>query len=166
MALTTTIMGSTVRGVYDNVKDTFPASTAPTGGTITSGSRLDRLTGVGTSFLTDLEKGDFIWNTVTDELLEVESVCSDTEATLKTEMAGAITTDTFKIVKRTDNRFKTISWVIDATGTAEINTVVYPAETSESIGDTKPNGQGGGRKLSPILVDSTTNSNKVYVTGE
>ena len=71
MALTTTIIGASVRGVYDNVKDTFPASIAPTSGTVSTKSSLKQIIGVGTVFISDVNNGDFIWFTTTDELVEV-----------------------------------------------------------------------------------------------
>lgn len=166
MALTTTTIGNKVRGVYDNVKDTFPASIAPTSGTISSVNTLNKkIVGSGTVFLTDVVPGDYIWFTTIDDLVKVENIVSDTELTLVKPVASTVTAVAWKVVKKSDLSFRNISWLIDSAGTAEINTVVYPASTSESDGDVKPNGEGGGRRLSPIIVDSTTNANIVYVTG-
>ena len=165
MALTTVTVGSVVKGEYSNVKDTFPASVAPTSGTISTVNGLNKqVVGVGTVALTDLQKGDFIWFTTTDELIEVENVVGDLAFSLVTGTSAPLSGVAFKIVKK--NGFSSISWMIDSLGTAEINTIVYPAQSSESFGNSKPNGQGGGRRLSPIIVDTTTNGNIAYVTGE
>jgi len=164
MALSTVISGNKVRGSYSNVKDTFPASEAGAGTLSTVNGLNKQMVGVTTTFLQDIEKGDFIWFTTVDELIEVENVLSDTEASLVRGTATALSGVAYKIVKK--NGFSSISWMIDSLGTAEIDTIVYPAQSSESSGNSKPNQQGGGRRLTPIIVDTTTNGNIAYVTGE
>lgn len=165
MALTTIQTGSAIDAEYSNVKDTFPASVAPTSGTISTVNTLNKkVAGTGTVFLTDVVAGDFIWFTTVDELVEIENVVSDTSLTLKFPTLTTLTGVAFKIVKK--NSFKNISWVIDGAGTAEINTIVYPASYSKTMGNSKSNGEGSTGRLSPILVDSTTNANVVYVSAE
>jgi len=164
MAITTQVIGNIVESKYDNVKETFPESVAPTGGTISTGYRLDQLIGVGTSFLSDLEKGDVIWFTTTDELADVIAIDGDLKVTLSREISGSLAGVAFRVVKK--NGFKSISWLIDSANPALINTIEYPLGTSKSYGNDKPNGQGGGRRTNPVLVDSTLNGNIVYVSGE
>lgn len=237
MALTTTTLGNKVRGVYNNVKNTFPAAetdtsagigtldtivagatytttaiatattssgsgtgctvtyTAVAGGvtavvivepgtgyalndtqTIIAGnsaatfdvltltkvvSSVDTLnkhvTGLGTTFLADVHRGDFIWFTSNDKLIEVEEVVDNTNLYLKTPVT-TVTLAPFRVVKR--NGFKTVSWNINSAGTADIDGVTYPLGTSETIDESED-----GSRIVPLLVDSTANSNVVYVTG-
>jgi hypothetical protein len=247
MALTTKNYGTTVRGEYSNVKDTFPASvdasavadgqvatvdtivggtgyttsavetatttsgsgtgmtvtyTAVAGAvtvvnivnpgtgyavndtqTITAGNtdatfdvatlgdlvstvnNLEKVVGTFTAFTTDCQPGDFIWFTTVDELYEIRNIVDDTNLTLMLP-APSLTDVAYKIVKKSDNNFNKISWLIDAANPAKINEIDYPASTSETLGNDLPNGQGGGKRISPIIVDSTGNGNIVYVTGQ
>lgn len=163
MAITTNITGRTVNASYDSVKDTFPASAAGSGTLSTVNGLNKQMVGVTTTFLQDIEKGDFIWFTTTDELIEVENVVSDTRASLVRGTATALSGVAYKIVKK--NGFRSISWMIDGAAAADINSITYPSSSSSSDSDVKPNGQGGGARRDPILVDSTANANVVYVTG-
>ncbi len=164
MAVTEVITGRNVESSYENVLETFPKSISPTGGTVSTGSRNDQIVGSGTSFNTDLEKSDYIWFTTTNELMEVRNVVDDENLTLYREVSGTLSGVSFKIVKK--NSFKSISWLLDSVGTAEINSIIYPISSSKTYGNSKPNGQGGGNRLSPLLINTTTNSNIVYVSGE
>jgi len=197
MAITQVVTGRNVEAEYSNVKDTFPASAAPTAGTISTGYRLDQIIGVATVFLTDVEKGDYIWFTTTDELVEVKGVqdigvatvfLTDVEKgdyiwftttdelvevkgvqddlilSLEREVAGALAGVAFKIVKK--NGYKTISWLVDSVAAAEINSISYEAGVSKSYGNSKPNGEGGGNRLAPVLVDSAINGNVVNISAE
>lgn len=155
--------GNVTKVEYSNEKETFPISVAATSGTISTGTRKDFIVGVGTVFTTDLQKGDYIWDTTNDELIEVEGVVSDTEIYLKKEFTNALSgTAAWKIVPRV--HYTTISWAIDSGGAASINTISFPTSTSESYNNDKPYGQGGGRRLAPILIDCTTNANTVNIS--
>lgn len=164
MAITQVVTGRNVEASYDNVKDTFPASAAPTAGTVSTGYRKDQIIGSSTVFNTDVEKGDYIWFTTTDELVEVEAVQDDTILSLKQEVAGALSGVAFKIVKK--NGYKTISWLIDTAAAAEINSISYEAGVSKTYGNSKSNGEGGGNRLAPVLVDSAINGNVVNISAE
>lgn len=164
MAITQVVTGRNVEAEYSNVKDTFPASAAPTAGTISTGYRLDQIIGVATVFLTDVEKGDSIWFTTTDELVEVKGVQDDLILSLEREVAGALAGVAFKIVKK--NGYKTISWLVDSVAAAEINSISYGAGVSKTYGNSKPNGEGGGNRLAPVLVDSSVNGNVVNISAE
>ena len=164
MAVTTNQTGRLVDADYDNVKDTFPVSSAGTG-TISTVNGADRfVVGVGTSFLTEVEVGEFIWFKTADELAKVESIVSDTELYLVSAPATTATGDTFGVVPKVP--YSSISWMIDADGAADVNGVTYPANTSRVYGNGKPNTSGGGRRLTPLLIDATANANNVYVSGE
>jgi len=164
MAVTTKTTGRNVEAEYANVKETFPESVAPIGGTVSTGYRKDQIVGAGTSFKDEIEKGDYIWFTTTDELVEVVSVTDDTHLSLKYELAGTLAGVAYKVVKR--NSFKIISWLVDDANTAAINGITYPLASSKSYGNDKPNGQGGGDRLAPVLVDTTANGNTVFISGE
>jgi hypothetical protein len=154
MAVTTNINGRSVDATYDNVKDTFPLSTAGAGTVSTVNGLNKKVVGVGTAFTSDFQTGDFIWFKTADELCEVENIVSDTELTLRLAPATTATADTYGIVSKSSYEFA--SWTIDSVGTAEINKVAYPAQTSN--GDERK-----ARRLEPFLIDSTANANIVYV---
>ncbi len=166
MAVTTKTNGRNVDAEYSNVKETFPESTAATSGTVSTVNNLEKVVGVGTVFTTDFQRGDHIWFTTTDELVEIRNIVDDLNMTLSRPAPTSVTGVAFSIVKKSDNNFKTVSWLIDAANPAKINEIDYPASTSRSYGNDKPNGQGGGNRISPIIVDSTGNSNIVYVSAE
>tara|TARA_R110002096_G_scaffold101463_2_gene224297 strand:+ start:523 stop:1017 length:495 start_codon:yes stop_codon:yes gene_type:complete len=149
---------------YSNVKDTFPESVVGVG-TISSVNGLNtRIIGVGTSFLTAAKKGDYVWFKGNDELREIESVCDDLTLTIKFPVDVTATGDTFGIVPR--NGYRAISWGVDSTAGADINGISYEASMSRSIGNSKPNGEGGGSRIAPLLIDSTVNGNIVFVSAE
>jgi hypothetical protein len=147
-----------------NTDATFDVATL--GDLISSVNNLEKIVGTFTSFTTDCQPGDYIWFTTTDELVEIRNIVDDTNLTLAAAVPTSVTDVAWKIVRKSDNGFNRVSWVIDSVGAASINEIAYPASTSETLGDTQPNGQGGGRRIAPIIVDSTANSNVVYVTGE
>lgn len=164
MAVTTVQTDRNIEASYANVKETFPESQAPVGGTISTGSRTDQIIGVGTSFTEELQRGDYIWDNTNDEIARVENVVSDTELRLSVELSNALAGATYRVVKKPG--FKTISWLVDDVNTAKINTITYPLATSKSYGNGKSNTAGGGYRLSPIIIDTTVNGNTVYASGE
>lgn len=154
MAVTTNTNGRTVDAVYDNAKDTFPLSTAGAG-TVSTVNLLDKkVVGVGTAFRTDFQVGDTIWFKTADELAKIDNIVSDTEMTLSLAPATTATADTYGIVKKPN--FEFISWSIDSAGAADINGITYDAGISNSD-------ERKRHRLSPFLVDSTSNANKVFV---
>ena len=162
MAVTINTLNGMVDASYDNIKETFPVSIASTSGTVSSVNGLNtRLIGSGTVFLTDVKKGYYIWFTTTDEIIEVESVADDTTLTLK-QSASTLTGVAWKVVPK--NPYSNTSWGTDSVGSASINGITYEASMSKSIGNSKSNGQGGGKRISPILINSETNSNVVFIS--
>lgn len=159
---TSNTTGNVTKVEYSNEKETFPVSVAPTSGTISTGTRKDFIVGASTVFLTDVEVGDYIWDTTNDELRKVVGVLSNTEIYLEKEFTNALSADPFKIVPK--NVYRTMSWAIDAVGAADINGITFAASMSETLENNKPNGEGGGRRLSPILIDCTANANIVNVS--
>jgi len=162
MAVTINSLNGMVDASYDTIKETFPVSIASTSGTVSSVNGLNtRIIGSGTVFLTDVKRGYFIWFTTTDEIIEVESVTDDTTLTLK-ESASTLTGVAWKVIPK--NPYSNTSWGVDSVGAADINGITYEASMSKSIGGGKSNGEGGGKRITPILIDSTANSNVVFVS--
>ena len=161
---TVTTNGRNTHAQYSNEKETFPVSAALTGGTVSTGTRKDLIVGSGTSFLTDFEKGDFLYDNTNDELLEVDKVQSDTVLYLKREASNVLSGATVKVVKKSGYRMA--SWSIDSAGTADINGVTFPASTSNTYGNGKDNGAGGTGRMHPFIVDCTGAANTVNVTAE
>jgi len=165
MAVTINELNGMTDGAYENVKDTFPQSVAPTSGTVSSVNGLNtRIIGVGTVFLSDIQKGDFIWFTTTDEVREVVSITDDLTLTLKLPVSTTVTGVAFKVVPK--KGYRNVSWGIDDAAGADINGISYNANMSRTISDNKPNGQGGGKRIAPLLIDSTVNGNTVFVAAE
>jgi len=153
MAVTTTINTGVAHASYDNVKDTFPLSQAPTSGTISVTSNLNTVEGTTTVFKTDFNAGDHIWFTSTDEIRKIASIESDTMLTLELAVAGAITTQAFKKVKPVG--YSNISWANDATGVSNINGIAMPASLSGSYDTSK--------ERVVLLIDSTVGGGIVNV---
>jgi len=163
MAVTTNKTGRLVDASYDNVKETFPVSTAGAGTVSTVNGADRKVVGVGTSF-TSLNVGDYLWLKAADELVEIENIVSDTELSLRIAPETTATGDTYGTIPKTN--YSNISWLIDDVGTGDVNNFTFPANTSRTYGSGKGNTIGGGKRLSPILIDSTTNSNIIFVSAE
>lgn len=162
MAVTTEISGSILQADYDNVKETFPESAAGAGTVSTVNGANLLVIGSGTAFTTAVEVGDWIWFKTADELAEVVSVVSDTELYLKATPGTTATADTYGIVPKIS--YKSISWMIDADGVADVNRITFPADTTNVYSSGKPNTNGGGRRVPPFLIDTTASANNVYVS--
>tara|TARA_R110000803_G_scaffold16197_8_gene44492 strand:+ start:8206 stop:8700 length:495 start_codon:yes stop_codon:yes gene_type:complete len=164
MAVTTNNLNGMTDASYDNVKDTFPKSIASTSGTISSVNGLDKkIVGASTVFLTDFQVGDYIWFTTTDEVRRIENIVDDTNLTLEFPVATTVTAVAFSVVRKTG--YKNISWMNDSVGVADINNMTYPASTSRTM-SSGANGSGGGKRIAPLLIDTTASSNIVYVSAE
>jgi hypothetical protein len=143
--------------LYANVKDTFPQSESLTG-TASTMSRKDRLIGSGTAFVSELETGDFIWDTVNDELLKVVSIESDTELTLSGEFSNALSGATIKRVPRI--RYQSFSYLIDSSSGEEIDGILMPDGASATFAISDHYSNMGN----PIIIDSTVNDGNVIIS--
>lgn len=143
--------------LYSNVKDTFPQSSTLTGTvTITNGELL--VTGSGTSFGSEIQRGDWLYDVTNGLLYQVSRVISDTELTIDKRATATSTS-----VKKTPKQFySSIAWAIDNAGTAKINGLTFPAEQSA----TREIDVISRKRPDPILIDSTTNGNVVYVQAQ
>jgi len=156
MAVTIDTLSGSVYASYSNVKDTFPQSVASTGaGADTVAVSGYDITGTGTAFTTDYQKGDYIWLIDNDEIRRIDNIVSDTKMTLE-QSATTDASTTHKVVPR--QGFKSVSFLIDSAGAANINGVSVPASASDSWTTHK--------KFIPVLIDSTVNANVVTVTAK
>jgi len=156
MALTINTLSGSVYASYNNVKDTFPQSVASTGaGADTVQVSGYDIIGTGTAFTTDYQKGDFIWLVDNDEIRRIENIVSDTKMTLE-QSATTDSSTTHKVVPR--QGYKSVSFLIDDAGAAEINGISIPANASDSWET--------NNKFIPVLIDSTVNANVVTVTAK
>jgi hypothetical protein len=112
--------------------------------------------GVGSAFTTDFQKGDFVWFTDTDELRRIENIVDDTKMTLEHPVAATITAKPFKVISR--EGYNSVSWLNDSVGAIEINGIAMPADASDTFRT--------DLKFFPILIDSTSNANVVYLTAK
>lgn len=143
-------------GVYDNVKDTFPQSTALTG-TVSTANNKTLIIGVGTLFSSELQVGEWIFDTTNSEIKQIQSIQSDTELTLKEPFTNSLSGAT---VKRTPRQtYRMASFRIDDTATAKIDGIEFLANQSGTMGLDEVS----RKRPNPIIIDSTTNGNKVYI---
>jgi hypothetical protein len=142
---------------YSNVKDTFPQSTALTGGNTIDGVNDGRLiTGTGTLFKTELQVGEYLYIAAQSAYRRINGINSNTELTLD----EAFPTATFvnATARRTPpQRFREYSWVIEGLLTAKIDNLDFLGGQSET------KSYMGGVRPGPVLIDTTPNANVVKV---
>ena len=143
---------------YDNVKETFPASDSITG-TIDGVNNGTLIVGTSTLFTTELQEGQYLYIAAQSAFRKIISIVSAT--VLYIDSAFPTATFTGATARKIPNkRYKSISWEIDAAGTAVINGITFPASNSATLALI------GGVYPEPILVDSTGNTNNVYIQAE
>lgn len=152
MAITINNSAGATYANYANVKDTFPVSSAGAG-TVQVADRT--VIGTNTTFTTSFKKGDFIWVKDNDNLRRIENILSDTLLTLQ-HPATTEASSTYGIVKRMG--YESVSWAIDDIGTAAIDGVTMLKNMSDTY--------DCDETFTPVLIDSTGNSNSVIVTGK
>lgn len=145
-------------GTYDNVKDTFPLSTILTG-TISSVNNHERIVGSGTAFLTEISRGEWLYVAAETEVRQVREVLSDTELILEENFTATLSGATAKRTPR--QTYRSISWLVDDAGTAKIDGQTFPSGKSGTLALTRVNETG--KRAAPIIIDSTTNGNKVFI---
>ena len=141
---------------YEDVKDTFPQSSTLTG-TISSANNGEFIVGVGTAFTTELEIGQWIFVAAHTECRQIRSIASDTELYLYFPFTSALSADTGRKVPR--QTYSMISWKIDSTGAASIDGIEFEADNSGSLAIDEIS----RKRPEPIIMDSTTNDNIIYV---
>lgn len=141
---------------YTDVKDTFPVSTSVTGTITKAGANL--IVGTGTLFTTEFQSGEWLYVAGITEMQQIDWIQSDTELVLKQQFTGAVSGATYKRVPR--QTWRTISWKIDDAAAALINGQTFPAESTATLN------YQNARRPDPIIIDSDTNSNSVFVQVE
>ncbi len=152
-------MAITINGqyaTYENVKDTFPVSTALTG-TVSAVNNGELIVGSDTAFSTELQTGEWLYIPSITQIRQIKSIASDTELYLYSAFSVAVSgLDASKTPKQT---YKSISWKIDSTAGASINGQVFEANNSGTLGFDEV----GRTRPDPIIIDSDTTGNKVYL---
>lgn len=160
MAITLNDKNGMADASYTSVKETFPASIAGTGDIAFGNGTNSRVIGTGTSFLSEVQIGDFIWANSVDEIREIESIADDNTLTLKFGFSTTQANDGFRIIKKTG--YRSVSWSIDSAAGATINGIAYEAGMSRTIGNSNP----GVRRVAPVLIDTVGNGNTVFIAAE
>ena len=145
-------------GTYSNVKETFPQSSALTG-TISSVNDGTLIIGVGTLFLTELSRGEWIYVAAETEIRQVREVMSDTELILEREFTNTLSGATPRLTPR--QTYREISWRIDSAASAKIDNIEMQAGQAGTLSLTRVNNYG--KRPAPVIFDSTENSNTIYL---
>jgi hypothetical protein len=161
MAITLNNKNGMTDASYTNVQETFPVSIAGTGEISAGNGTNTRVLGDGnTLFLSEFQIGDFIWDDFSGEIREVESIADDNTLTLKIGFGEELDVVSFRIVKKTG--YRSVSWGIDSAAGATINGIAYEAGMSRTIGNSNP----GVRRVAPVLIDTFTSLNTVFIAAE
>lgn len=143
---------------YDltTAEDTVPASSAITG-TVSCSANSIRLTGSGTAFLSEIRRGDAIFDDANDEIRMVATVQSNTELILERGFTNALSGATVKLSK-----FGSQHIAVRASGDV---TIIDKYDNSATLlnGDSlnipvQPNGL-----VQPIIVDPGANTAKILI---
>lgn len=147
---------------FSNEIDTFPRSQAVTG-TVQSFNDNRDIVGTGTSFFDVFQVGEYLFSADKSEVRRIAYIQSDTKITLDEPFSGAAL-PALTVIRRVPrpNR-RSISFQIDAAGTAAIDGQTLPANTSNTF-HASGNNSVGRQYQTPIVIDSTSNSNVVYVS--
>jgi hypothetical protein len=137
-------------------QDSLPQSAAGTG-TISDGSHPQDIIGVGTSFTTEIERGEFIYITGQNDFRRVVSVESDTQLTLDSGFGTPLSGDSFRITPRPQMRHVSIKAVggtitVDGISIASGDEINYPMSGSMAKG-----------RLDPIDIAPGANDARVQV---
>jgi hypothetical protein len=123
-------------------------------GTVTAANN-GLLVGTSTLFKSELEVGYWIYIAAKTECRKVTHILSDTELVLDQPFAAAVSGATPRLVAR--QPYRGISWLVDADGSAKIDGQTLEAGKSGSVS------YMGGKRPIPVIIDSTTNGNEVFI---
>lgn len=133
--------------------DTIPRSIAPTGTTISTVNGLDlKVVGVGTSFLTEFQIGDWLFIPSELECRKIINIVSDTELTLEKQFSTRpLTAVAYR--KTPKSNFSMISYAFDASG-GSVDGVTAQAGQSNTF---EQGTKGGVRaqRVDPIVIEAT-----------
>ena len=133
--------------------DTIPRSIAPTGTTISTVNGLDlKIVGVGTTFLTEFQVGDWLFIPSENECRKIVNIVSDTEMTIEKQFTTRpLTAVAYR--KTPKSNYSMISYSFDSSGGTVDNVVADAGETNSYEQGTK----GGVRaqRVDPLVIEAT-----------
>ena len=146
---------------YNNVQDSVPSASAGTG-TISSVNNGRKIVGVGTSFTTEVNVGDwiFIKDQSSDAFRKVINIVNDLELTIASPFTTPLAAAAFDITPA--SRLISIA-LVPFTSAANIDGVSTPAGFSFNLERGKNWRNAAGNFVDPVFVDSTVNTSIVYV---
>ncbi len=143
-----------IRYLLTNTKATIPASSDITGTISTNGLYI---TGVGTKFKTELQRGDWITDITNNEVRRVDSVLNDLAAVLtKAFTVDIIAGTTPNTIPNSQLDVKQISYAIDGSLTnGKIDGVTLTAGSGETFGKTGNSVRDVYGFVDPVVADAT-----------
>ena len=147
---------------YNNVQDSVPPASSGTG-TISSVNNGEKIVGVGTSFTTEANIGDWIYIKDQNAFRKIINILNDLELTLDDGFDVALSTAAFDITPA--SRLIAVS-ILPFTSAANIDGVSAPAGISVNYEKGKNWRNAAGNFIDPIDINSTVNSSIVYVSLE
>ena len=133
--------------MYSNEQDSFPRSSAGTG-TVTSYN--NRLVGDGTSFLTEVNVGAYIYIQDQYAFRKVVTIMSDTELIIERAFDTPLSGDSFRITP--DSGYREISLQVISSTAAKFDGVSFAQNQIQTWT------QFGNRKTKPVDIDATSTS--------
>lgn len=144
-------------------KDTVPKSTAGTGTISTNGGGDNQyIQGSGTSFLTELNRGAWIWDTDNDELRKVKEIISDTELVIFGSFTNTFSAIDLKYISKDDSQI--IYLEIDNTGGSDTTIDGVTLKSDKVFTDGQPDNNSESRLCLPRVVDGATSDCTVTLT--
>lgn len=141
-------------------QDSVPKATAGTG-TITSVNNKQKIIGVGTSFLTEAQIGDYIYIKGQNEFAKIVSIESDTELSLFRKFTVDLAASAFHITPRSG--YHEVSVLVTGAADAEIDGVAFSQDETYNAYKDNIGSFGGNKYTAPIDVDATGTTVKIAV---
>ena len=145
-------------------KDTVPKSTSGSGTISTNGVNVvsQYITGSGTSFQTESERGAWIWDTDNDELRKVKEVISDTELVVFGSFTNEFSAISLKYISKDDAQI--IFMEVDNTGGSATTIDGVALGSAKVFTDGQPDNNSVARLCLPRVVDGATSNCTVTLT--
>lgn len=140
--------------------DLVPASTTWTGTVSTNGTTV---TGSGTAFLTEIQRGAWLWNKAQHEVRRVVDIVSDTEMIIDRAFSAELSGANFEGVSKDDA--KVVYMEIENTGGTATTIDNVALASGSTFTNGRPNPRGEVRKFcEPVHVDGATSNCTVTLT--
>lgn len=144
-------------------KDTVPKSTSGTGTISTGGGDLyGYISGDGTSFQTEIQRGAWLWDTDNDELRQVKEVISDTELTIFGKFTNTFSAIDLKYISKSDAQI--LFMEVDNTGGSDTTVDGTTLKADKVFTDGQPDNNEDSRLCIPRVVDGATSNCTVTIT--